>query len=187
MSWLPADEARWWRIRLMEQIDWQQPIVTLYGRRHPVPRMTSFLAADGLSYRYSGTVHQGTGWPEWFIPLLLKVSAASGTRFNGCLLNLYRSGDDRMGWHADDEPEINQAEPIASLSLGASRDFCLRLKQEAKEKHTLPLNDGDLLIMHPGCQQAWMHGVPTRRKISTSRINLTFRRFLINASNAGNK
>ena len=171
----------------MEQIDWQQPIVTLYGRRHPVPRMTAFLAADGLNYRYSGTVHQGTGWPEWFIPLLLKVSAASGTRFNGCLLNLYRSGDDRMGWHADDEPEINQAEPIASLSLGASRDFCLRLKQEAKEKHTLPLNDGDLLIMHPGCQQAWMHGVPTRRKITTSRINLTFRRFLINASNAGNK
>lgn len=82
-----------------------------------------------------------------------------------------------MGWHADDEPEIDQTQPIGSLSLGASRDFLLRHRVKRDHRIALPLSDGDLLIMHPGCQQNWMHSVPQRRRISTPRINLTFRRF----------
>jgi len=82
-----------------------------------------------------------------------------------------------MGWHADDEPEIDQTQPIGSLSLGASRDFLLRHRVKRDYRIALPLSDGDLLIMHPGCQQNWMHSVPQRRRISTPRINLTFRRF----------
>jgi hypothetical protein len=31
--------------------------------------------------------------------------------------------------------------------------------------------------MHPGCQSRWMHSVPQRRKVQSTRINLTFRRF----------
>ena len=141
--------------------------------------MTAFLAAEGLHYRYSGTRHRGEGWPPWFLPLLKSVNEASGTSFNGCLLNLYRHGEDRMGWHADDEPEIDQLQPIASLSLGATRDFCLRHRQDQHRRASLPLADGDLLIMHPGCQQTWMHGVPIRKRIKTLRINLTFRCFLM--------
>ena len=43
-----------WRDLLSERLNWrQQPVVQVYGRRHPVPRMTVFLAAEGLHYRYS--------------------------------------------------------------------------------------------------------------------------------------
>ena len=108
--------------------------------------MTVFLACEGIHYRYSGAIHTGDGWPGWFKPLLHQVNEACETNFNGCLLNCYRHGDDRMGWHADDEPEIDQRAPIASLSLGATRDFQLRHRQTAHLKMSLPLADGDLLV-----------------------------------------
>ena len=176
-GWLKADEARRWQWRLEQQLQWQQPVVQVYGKRHPVPRMTVFLADQGLQYRYSGAVHTGSGWPKWFQPLLIQINAACEADFNGCLLNLYRHGDDRMGWHADDEPEIDQRAPIASLSLGATRDFQLRHRSTPQRRMSLALADGDLLVMHPGCQSRWMHSVPKRRKVQTTRINLTFRRF----------
>ena len=176
-GWLKADEARRWQRRLEQQLQWQQPVVQVYGKRHPVPRMTVFLADQGLQYRYSGAVHTGSGWPKWFQPLLIQINAACEADFNGCLLNLYRHGDDRMGWHADDEPEIAQRAPIASLSLGATRDFQLRHRSTPQRRMSLALADGDLLVMHPGCQSRWMRSVPKRRKVQTTRINLTFRRF----------
>ena len=176
-GWLTADDARLWQTRLEQKLLWQQPVVQVYGKRHPVPRMTVFLAEEGVQYRYSGAVHKGCGWPEWFQPLLIQLNAACKTEFNGCLLNLYRHGEDRMGWHADDEAEIDQRAPIASLSLGATRDFQLRDRSTAKRRMSLPLADGDLLVMHPGCQSRWMHSVPQRRKVQSTRINLTFRRF----------
>ena len=176
-GWLQANDARLWQTRLEHQLQWQQPVVQVYGKRHPVPRLTVFLANEGTQYRYSGAVHRGSGWPEWFKPLLEQVNEACRTEFNGCLLNLYRHGEDRMGWHADDEPEIDQRAPIASLSLGATRDFQLRDRITSKEKISLALADGDLLVMHPGCQSRWMHSVPQRRKVQSTRINLTFRRF----------
>ena len=176
-GWLPAASTAQWRELLDKRLSWQQPVVQVYGRRHPVPRLTVFLAAEGLHYRYSGTRHRGEGWPLWFMPLLDRVNQACSSSFNGCLLNLYRNGEDRMGWHADDEPEIDQQQPIASLSLGSTRDFCMRHRRDQERRTTLPLADGDLLIMHPGCQQHWMHGVPTRKRIKTPRINLTFRCF----------
>lgn len=176
-GWLKPDLSRRWQTRLEQQLLWEQPVVQVYGKRHPVPRMTVFLASEGIQYRYSGAIHTGCGWPKWFKPLLDQVNEACKTDFNGCLLNLYRHGDDRMGWHADDEPEIDQGAPIASLSLGATRDFQLRHRSTSHIKISLPLADGDLLVMYPGCQSRWMHSVPQRRKVQSTRINLTFRRF----------
>ena len=176
-GWLKANDARRWQSRLEQQLLWQQPVVQVYGKSHPVPRLTVFLAKKGIQYRYSGARHTGSGWPEWFKPLLDQVNETCKSEFNGCLLNLYRHGNDRMGWHADDEPEIDQRAPIASLSIGATRDFQLRHRSSPKRRMSLPLADGDLLVMHPGCQSRWMHSIPQRRKVQTTRINLTFRRF----------
>ena len=179
--WMEAEACMHWMGRLQAQLLWEQPVVQVYGRRHPVPRLTVFLADQQVSYRYSGVLHRGGGWPDWFQPLLEKVNAACGTAFNGCLLNLYRHGDDRMGWHADDEPEIDGAHPIASLSFGASRTFQFRHRL-SKERRDLELADGDLLVMAPGCQQQWLHAVPVRRRVQEVRINLTFRVFRTTAA-----
>ena len=103
---------------------------------------------------------------------------SSDLRFNSLLLNLYRDGCDRMGWHADDEPELDPRAPIASLSLGAARSFQLRPRRpiggELQTIH-LELADGDLLLMDPPTQEHWLHQLPARRRLREPRVNLTFR------------
>ena len=175
-AWLPADIRQAWMDRCVRNISWDQPQVRVYGRWHLVPRLTGFLADHQVSYRYSGAVHRGAGWPDWFLPLLKMVSSQSSAPFNGCLFNLYRDGQDRMGWHADDEPEIDASFPIASLSLGSSRDLQFRHRFSGARRD-LNLKDGDLLLMDPDCQRLWMHGLPVRKRVTSPRLNLTFRVF----------
>ena len=175
-GWLSAMESRHWLALLQGNLAWEQPEVLVYGRRHPTPRLAAFLAEAAVSYRYSGVVHHGTGWPTWFLPLLEQVNHQCGARFNGCLFNCYRNGHDRMGWHADDEPEIDASQPIASLSLGATRTFQFKHRQ-GQERHCFELADGDLLVMAPPCQQEWVHALPVRKRVTTVRLNLTFRVF----------
>ena len=56
----------------------------------------------------------------------------SGWHFNSLLLNLYRDGRDAMGFHADDEPELNPEAPIASLSLGSAAPFASSPRRDIK-------------------------------------------------------
>jgi alkylated DNA repair dioxygenase AlkB len=112
------------------------------------------------------------------LQLKARLEEQAGWRFNSLLLNLYRDGRDRMGWHADDEPELDPQAPIASLSLGAARDFQLRPRRPVDEERatlTLALGDGDLLLMEAPTQQHWQHQLPARRRVSEPRLNLTFR------------
>ena len=62
-GWLKPDLARHWQTQLEHQLQWEQPVVQVYGKRYPVPRMTVFLANEGIHYRYSGAIHTGDGWP----------------------------------------------------------------------------------------------------------------------------
>lgn len=166
---------------LLEQLittsTWQQPELTLYGRTHPVPRLTSWMADPGCAYRYSGIDHQPVPLSPIADQLRWELHQQIGTRFNSLLLNLYRHGNDRMGWHADDEPELDPAAPIASLSLGASRELRFRHRSRASGQppFNLRLEDGDLLVMEPPTQQHWQHGLPSRARVTTRRLNLTFR------------
>jgi len=177
LGWLDPENSTYWLEQCRTRITWEQPRVRVFGRSHPVPRLTAFLADPSISYRYSGVRHQGEGWPEWFVPLLDQVNRHCSSQFNGCLFNLYRNGEDRMGWHADDEPEIDGKCPIASLSLGATRSFQFR-HRICGSREVLALSNGDLLVMEPDCQKYWMHSLPVRKRVQTLRLNLTFRVFL---------
>jgi alkylated DNA repair dioxygenase AlkB len=91
------------------------------------------------------------------------------------LLNLYRDGQDSMGYHADDEKELGETPLIASLSLGDERVFKLRHKTR-KTTLDIVLGHGDLLVMAGALQQYWQHCVPKTKQLKTARINLTFRK-----------
>jgi alkylated DNA repair dioxygenase AlkB len=95
--------------------------------------------------------------------------------FNTVLLNMYRHGDDAVGWHSDSEPELGMQPFIASLSLGASRDLILRRKDDNRRKITVSLAHGSLLKMSGELQRYWQHSLPRRRGVLSPRINLTFR------------
>lgn len=97
--------------------------------------------------------------------------------------NRYKDGQDHMGEHRDDEKELDPLCPIASVSLGAARDFIFR-HRDARGKQScrqiepvkLELAHGSLLLMNPPTNTFWYHSLPVRKKVLLPRINLTFRR-----------
>lgn len=91
-----------------------------------------------------------------------------------------------MGEHRDDEKELDPLCPIASVSLGAARDFIFR-HRDARGKGAkrriepvkLELAHGSLLLMNMPTNTFWYHSLPARKKVLQPRINLTFRRILM--------
>jgi len=111
-------------------------------------------------------------------PLLEKLKSIceekSGASFNSLLLNLYRNGEDKVSWHADDEPELESEPCIASLSLGATRRFKFR-HRDTKEIVERELPSGSLVVMSGLSQSEWEHEIPKQKTVKGPRINLTFR------------
>ena len=88
-----------------------------------------------------------------------------------------RTCKDKMGWHADNEPELGQQPVIISLSFGEKRRFQLKRKtaEEDLPEYQLTLFPGSLMIMYGRLQDDWLHRVPTEYHDRDERINLTFR------------
>lgn len=159
-------------LTLKNGIIWEQKAITLFGRRCLQPRLQAW--HGDKSYRYSGLKMEPRPWTPELLHLRTRCEQAAGTTFNSVLLNLYRDGQDSMGWHQDNEPELGSHPIIASLSLGGSRRFLLRNKQ-TDEKIEFLLGHGDLLIMAGSTQTHWQHSLPKTAKPCQPRINLTFR------------
>lgn len=162
--------------RLVAEISWRQESITLFGKTHMQPRLICWMGDPDCTYRYSGTQHVPQPWHPLVSDLRAGLEALAGATFNSVLLNLYRDGQDSMGFHADDEPELGAHPVIASLSFGAARAMHLRHRRDrALPTQKLVLEDGDLLVMRGNSQQDWKHAIPKTRTASGPRINLTFR------------
>lgn len=161
--------------RLHAQVAWRQEYITIYGKRQPQPRLTAWYGDEGATYCYSGLILKPRPWLPILQNLKAQVEAAAQTRFNSVLLNLYRTGQDGMGWHSDNEPELGRNPAIASLSFGAARRFVMRHCDRHDTKVELSLNHGSLVVMKGKTQHHWQHQVPKTVKPVGPRINLTFR------------
>jgi alkylated DNA repair dioxygenase AlkB len=115
------------------------------------------------------------------------VEGTTGKNFNFCLVNYYASGDDSISFHSDDERFLGTNPSIASLSLGATRDFLMKHKP-AKDGKLVPdktlkfaLSSGDMVLMKGTTQAEWLHSIPKRKSgdASKGRINITFRKALV--------
>ena len=171
----PPEEAAVLFAELRQTIDWQQESILMFGRRVLVPRLVAWHGDPGASYTYSGTPHQPLPWTRPLARIRDRAAELCGARFNAVLLNLYRDGRDGMGWHADDEAELGRDPVIASVSLGATRRFCLRHRKRRNLKLDVPLPHGSLLCMSGSTQHHWLHALPKTQAAVGERINLTFR------------
>lgn len=161
--------------RLLENTDWQEDDITLFGKTYKQPRLTALFANNNKPYSYSNiTMH-----PKLFTKELelikYKVEIIIEKPFTTCLLNLYRNGQDSNDWHSDDEKELGINPVIASVSFGATRKFKLKHKTDPLQKLTIELQSGSLLIMKGSTQHFWKHQIPKTKKEVGKRINLTFR------------
>lgn len=158
-------------------IDWQSEAVFVYGKRHLVPRLTAW--HGDKPYTYSGYTHPPKAWSKELLFLkkeLKKVLPSFNP--NGVLLNYYRNGRDKMGWHSDNEKELGFTPTIVSISLGETRRFDIKHRINKSQKLSLHLNSGSLLVMSGQSQANWLHQIPQQLKIEKGRINLTFRELI---------
>lgn len=159
---------------LMRNIDWKQEGMMMYGKPVLFPRLMAWYGDAGSSYAFSGKRYEPSAWTKELQEIREQVAGPAGVVFNSVLLNFYRNGNDSMGWHADDEPELGPDPVIASVNFGATRRFMFR-HQQAGLKYELNLTHGSLLIMKGSLQHHWQHQVPKTTKPIEERINLTFR------------
>lgn len=161
--------------KLLATVPWKQEPIIMFGKKIMQPRLTAWFAHPGKTYRYSGITMIPAPWNELLTGIRQRVTDRTGMVFNSVLLNLYRNGDDSMGWHRDNEKELGPNPAIASLSFGATREFRMRLYQDKQLEQKISLCAGSLLLMSGQSQQYWEHALPKRAGLTEPRLNLTFR------------
>jgi alkylated DNA repair dioxygenase AlkB len=171
-----SDKANAYFQLLLHNIQWKQEEIVVFGKKHLEPRLTAWYADEGTHYAYSNKILQPKDWSVELLELKTKIEdILPGKSFNSVLLNLYRDGNDKMGWHSDNEKELGPNPCIASLSFGATRFFDLKHKQDKTKRFRFELSSGTLLVMSGSLQDYWLHQVPPQKKVKEPRINLTFR------------
>lgn len=202
-GWIRNQERKRLRNWMLNELAWHRVtyIQPRSKQRIVTPRFTATFGKDDTGspdsvYKFP---------PKPFPPLLEKLKQIleqkTGSRFNAIIINYYADGKDSISYHSDDEAFLGKLPTIASISLGASRDFYLRRKAPANKNVPDPnpsekmgtkgkgpaaqrptekmvLEDGDLLVMKGRTQADWEHSIPKRASYVGGRINMTFRRVM---------
>ncbi|EGQ8036612.1 alpha-ketoglutarate-dependent dioxygenase AlkB [Vibrio parahaemolyticus] len=174
-NFLSQQEADTYFSTLMSTLPWQQERITIFGKSVLQPRLQTW--HGDAPYTYSGLTMAPHPWTSELLSLKARCESLANTPFNSVLANLYRDGQNSMGWHQDNEPELGRNPVIASLNLGDTRRFVLR-NLHCKTQIEYELGHGALLIMAGELQHHWRHCVPKTAKPKGERINLTFRHIL---------
>lgn len=174
-TFLALSQADTYLSLLMSELPWQRRAIRIYGRDLMQPHLTAWLGDRGAHYTYSNTRHEPELWTATSQEIKTQLERHCRWRFNSVLANCYRDGEDSMGWHSDNEPELGVGPVIASLSLGAVRRFVMRRKDDHRQKFEYELAHGSLLIMAGTTQKHWQHSLPKMRGVKGPRVNLTYR------------
>lgn len=163
---------------LLNEINWRQDKMKLYGKEINLPRKTAWYGDRGKSYTFSGIHLNPEPWTSTLLQVKQRIEEVAEVEFNSVLLNLYRDGNDGISWHTDAEAELGENPVIGSVSFGGARRFMFRHRQDPDLKAEVELTHGSFLLMASETQHFWQHQVPkTSRKVEP-RINLTFRLIL---------
>jgi len=159
---------------LQKDLEWQ--------RRGSTPRSEYYVNLLGpIPYTYGVGAGVREYLPQSSHPyideMFTDLQKITGVEFDVCFLNRYHNQSDHLGWHADDSPEMDDARPIAIVSLGVSREIWFRDNSELKVEK-LKLEHGSLCLMKPGMQDTHQHRIPKAGFLCGERISLTFRGYV---------
>ena len=205
--------------RLEEEVEYQndeEASIIIYGKKHKIPRKQTAFGANGTSYKFSGKDVKAKPWNKCSLLLQIKNQIekhlSSQTEiddnktkefelrntFNFVLLNRYKNGNDRMGFHRDNEPDIKKYSSIAAISFGDERDIIFKHEDIISHRNKnnknkngndedidlgvkivkIKLHNGSLLIMRHPTNDKWYHEIPKRAKIKNVRVSLTYRNMI---------
>jgi alkylated DNA repair dioxygenase AlkB len=174
-NWLKSGLADSLMKTLRENIAWECHRIKIFGREVDSPRLSCWIGDAEASYVYSHTRFEPRAWLPELQVLRQRLQNELACQFNSVLANLYRDGNDSMGWHSDDEPELGPQPVIASISLGETRRFSFKARTENAKAVHLELSHGSLLLMRGETQKNYRHALAKTSKSMGERINLTYR------------
>lgn len=171
---LNLNDCSFYYEKLMNSINWKNDEAIIFGKKIITKRKVAWYGESEFSYKYSGVTKTANIFTKELLELKSIIEKETQETYNSCLLNLYHSGEEGMAYHSDGEKMLKKNGAIASLSLGATRKFSFKHK-ENKQRIDIVLENGSLLVMKSGTQTNWLHRLPPTKKVKTPRINLTFR------------
>lgn len=155
-----------------------------WERRNDAPRCEYYCNDFPRPYLYGRGTGRRTYEPRPYHPAVLaireKLEIYANAKFEVCFLNMYLNQSDHLGWHADDSPEMDDARPIVTVSLGVEREiwFCVQGDKTPENIEKLKLEHGSMALMKPGMQDTHFHRIPKASFQCGERISLTFRGYL---------
>ena len=172
---LDSREAATYLEQWIREIPWQQHKVKMYDKLLAAPRLCAWFGDAPIKDGDTRTVLEWT--PELY-DLKQRLEQSTGVVFNGVLLNYYRDGNDSVAWHSDKNTSPGLKTEIASLSIGQARHFDFRNKSNHRQRYSIKLEHGSLLLMKGDLQQLWEHRIAKSTLSMKARINLTFRKII---------
>jgi alkylated DNA repair dioxygenase AlkB len=160
---VPVATAQAWFERLFEGVAWRGGRRLMYEREVDVPRLRAHFDLDDPAL--PAPLHEA----------LAAVRGAVDAPFTSVGLNLYRDEHDSVAPHNDKLEDLVRGQPIALLSLGATREMVIRAKRPPRRVLHLDLEAGSLLLMDYLSQFHYDHGIPKQRAPMGPRISLAFR------------
>jgi alkylated DNA repair dioxygenase AlkB len=158
---------------LRDGVDWHAQRRMMYEREVDVPRLTAHFRLDRLpSGAIDGITDEAFGILR---DLAGRVSDEVHAPFNSVGLNFYRDGNDSVAPHNDRLQDLVADEPIALVSLGATRRMLIRSKRPGEPALPIDLAAGSLLVMSYASQHHYTHGVAKTRAAVGPRISVALR------------
>ncbi|RKF50233.1 alpha-ketoglutarate-dependent dioxygenase AlkB [Paraburkholderia fungorum] len=160
---IPAITAQQWLEQSLENIGWMSQQRMMYDREVAVPRLLATFAREAEDL------------PAPLGEAFEAVRALLGAPFNRVGLNLYRDGNDSVALHGDKTEKLVPGQPIAIVSLGASRRMSIRPKAGPGRMVHVELEPGSCIVMSYASQFTHEHGIPKLAAVTGPRISLAFR------------
>lgn len=164
---------------LNKNFEYHKPYMR-FGKMVKVPRgQASYTLNENIHYNYgvSGGSPINEVMDRRLKEITEKVNKILNTNFNTILYNIYKDGNDCIGFHKDKETGWVDGTGVATLSFGAERDFQLR-KIETNETTNILHEKGHIIYLPYPMNHNHLHGIPRRSKIKEPRISLTFREII---------
>ena len=159
--------------------------IKIYGKSIKIPREQVAYGDVGTFYTFSGNKVTPRNWnsDECGRKLLLiknKIEQYTGEPFNFVLVNRYKDGNSYIGFHSDDEKDLDKSSSIMGVSLGSERDFLFKPNKSFIPKNlsstiSINLSHGSLIQIKSPTNEFWQHSIPKRTNSKNPRISLTFR------------
>jgi alkylated DNA repair dioxygenase AlkB len=160
---VPSERLARWFAELQTGVSWKEGNRLMYDREVAVPRLRAYYNVGDADV--PGVLHEG----------LAAVRQVVDAPFDSIGLNLYRDERDSVAPHNDSLSELVRGEPIAVLSLGATRRMTIRAKRMPRRVLHVDLESGSVLVMSWETQRHFDHGIPKQRERCGPRISLAFR------------